>query len=34
MNEEWLDIVMGIMLEIITTVYSNESRKDKEHNSK
>lgn len=31
MNEEWLDILMELMLEIITTVYSNDNINDKEH---
>lgn len=30
MNEEWLETVMGLMAAIITAVYSNEERVEKE----
>lgn len=33
MNEEWLETVMGLMAEIITAVYSNEERLEKEQKS-
>ena len=34
MNEEWLETVMGLMVEIIAAVYSNEERMDEERESR